>query len=135
MCIIIIFKYMYMYVEVLTFHRLVCEYTILVSHQYEHPIILHMWLWRLTWFASLSSAKLLYWGCLCVCLCVCVYVCPSVRDDLKVAWHFNSQYIAIQHYMRVDTPGGIVAIEIVHSPSILEQLHLTTLFPQFFEMQ
>ena len=40
--------------------------------------------------------------CMYVCLCV-LSVCMSVRDDLTGRDIFNSQYIAIQLYMRVDT--------------------------------
>ena len=47
-------------------------------------------------------------------LCLCIYL--SVHDALK--WHniVNSQYIAIQFYMRADTPLRYVAIEMWHSP-------------------
>ena len=53
------------------------------------------------------AAKQLRNNCIevvCVCVCVCVYVCPSA---VTLTWHniVNSQCIAIQLYMRVDTPG------------------------------
>ena len=46
---------------------------------------------------------------MCVCVSVCVSVCPS---SMTLKWHniINSQYIAIQLYMRVDTPLRYVAI-------------------------
>ena len=63
-------------------------------------------------------------------LSVCMCVCPSA---MTLKWHniVNSQYIAIQLYMMVDTPPP------PPHPRALEQLHCDDTFciPQIFEMQ
>ena len=57
---------------------------------------------------------------------ICLCMCPSA---MTLKWHniVNSQYIAIQLYMRVDTPLRYVAIEIRHPSSTRTTAFVTTL--------